>query len=374
MGCGASQGALAVGQPAAAVANRGGHEILTTQQRTFGEYFIRKVREEQRAGALEHLRALVEELMEQEDFDINYADKAKGWTAYHYACDEGLMQQVVILLGCGCDTARLTPQGQTGWGRARRGRLRGADVYIRERCDLLAGFLESVAKKGEHINLRFEWARQMLIEGEKLEKKQDMDGAHVAYKIGAVRLNYRAAQLSRRAKVLLMETMAQFGPEPEVSLTGFEHTADGHPVPRHPVPQWIHPAQREALREALYGGLSSGQLHALALREKEEEQTRLEAEAAAAAEAARLAADEAARLAEEEAARRKAEEDALAAMPVHLWEAHKLKQEAAAEDADAEARRLGAPHRAATQIQALVRGRKARRVRVHIIGHARNNM
>jgi hypothetical protein len=243
MGCGASHSSAGTTARAQSTAQRPGGAVVAAAvvaaRRHLGNYLIRRVTEPEHSRVSD-LRSVVEELMVTDGFDINYADE-KGWTAYHHACERGSLQVVVVLLGCGCDTARCSAIGHTGWARARRGAKRAASMAQQEACAAMAAFLEGVAKKGEHVNLRFEWAAQMLEEGSRHEAERSFELAHASFKVGAARLSYRATQLTRRAKVLLMDVVSMFGPEPEPELTGFEPVqgaGSGGRGGRHPLPVW----------------------------------------------------------------------------------------------------------------------------------------
>ena len=267
MGCGASRPPPpppldANGEPVAA--------RKTTPQDLMGEFLVTKIRAPIRAGSVGELRSIIDELQENAA-DLDYADAEKGWTAFHYACDRGELEKVMLLVHAGCDTGRPTPAGQTGWERAQQYSHRAPTEKIQRGCEGVSGFLESVARKGMHVNLRFEWGRQMIAEGSKFEEERQWTSAHSAYKVGAARLNHRSNQLNARAKVLLLAAIGRFGaapePEPEPQVVSVE-SAD-----RVPVPTWVHPAQRAALRQVLFDGVHSGaakeaEKRAAELREK----------------------------------------------------------------------------------------------------------
>ena len=205
-----------------------------------------------RPGGVSELRDILNELVEH-GANLDYADQ-KGWTAFHYACDGGERDKVMILVHAGCDTGARTPTGETGWERAQQYSQRAPTPARQAGCEAVAKFLESVARKGTHVNLRFEWGRQMIEEGARFEAERQWTSAHSAYKIGAARLNHRSAQLSARAQVLLLATIGQFGPAPQPEPEVVEIES----VDRVPVPAWVHPAQRAALRQALFDGVHSG--------------------------------------------------------------------------------------------------------------------
>jgi hypothetical protein len=249
MGCGASRG----GPPPVPAATAPGAVERPQKETVMGEFLINKIREETRPGGVGMLRDILDELVEN-GADIDYADADKGWTAFHHACDGGEVDKVMLLVHAGCDTGRRTPAGQTGWERAQQFAQRAPTPARQSGCEQVAGFLESVARKGMHVNLRFEWGRQMIAEGARFEAERQWTSAHSAYKIGAARLNHRSAQLNARAKVLLLAAVGKFGPAPEPEPEVVEvESAD-----RVPVPTWVHPAQRAALRQTLFEGVHSG--------------------------------------------------------------------------------------------------------------------
>lgn len=249
MGCGASRGA----QPP--VGSEGGGDAVVRDQKrmVMGEFLIKKIREETRPGRVTELRDILNELVEH-GADIDYADAEKGWTAFHYACDAGERDKAMILVHAGCDTGVRTPASETGWERAQQYAQRAPTPARQAGCEAVVMFLESVARKGMHVNLRFEWGRQMIEEGARFEAERQWTSAHSAYKIGAARLNHRSAQLNARAKVLLLAVVGKFGPAPQPEPEVVEIES----VERVPVPTWVHPAQRAALREALFEGVHSG--------------------------------------------------------------------------------------------------------------------
>ena len=327
------------------------------KQQLMGEFLIRKFRQPAAAsGGVSGLQEAMQELLDN-GADLDYTDDEKQWTAYHHACDEGELHKVMMLVNAGCDTGKLTPAGQSGWERATQFSQRAPTPARQTGCQAVATFLESVARKGAHVNLRFEWGKQMIAEGMQLEEERNWEGAHSAYKVGAARLNHRANQVNARTKVLLMECMHKFGPEPEPE----PEREDPDSASRMRVPTWVHPAQRTAVREALFAERDSGfkELAAASIRREEAiearkaksaeaEQAREELEAQARARAARKAEAQAAAAAAtlEDKARAEAEAAARAAaeaerakladedrMAAEALAARKIRQDK--EDADA---------------------------------------
>ena len=137
MGCGASK---APGLPLDA----NGEPVVprkTTPQDLMGEFLVTKIREPIHAGSVGELREIMEQLQEN-GADLDYADKEQGWTAFHYACDKGELEKVVLLVHAGCDTGTPTPAragqmstaGQTGWERAQQYSDRAPTEKIQRGC------------------------------------------------------------------------------------------------------------------------------------------------------------------------------------------------------------------------------------------------
>lgn len=315
MGCGASR---AHRLPHPALATEGDSSAAQSSQKEvlIGEFLIKKTRENTSPGGASEFREILNELIEN-GANLDYVDAEKAWSAFHYACDAGNKDKVIMLVNAGCDTGLRTPAGQTGWERARQYAKRAPTPALQSGCEEVAAFLESVARKGLHVNLRFEWGRQMIEEGGRFESERQWASAHSAYKIGAARLNHHSAQLGARAKVLLLAAVGKFGPapQPEPEVVQVESPD------RVPVPTWVHPAQRAALREALFDGVHSG----------------------AAKEAEKRAAERREIAVAEREAKEKSRADQLAARLEAAQEKEKARQQAkaarAAEIAGASARR-----------------------------------
>lgn len=352
MGCGASSSRAA--QPLLVASENGGAGAVERSQKEvlMGEFLINKIREQTRPGGVTELRTILNELVEN-GANIDYVDTQKGWTAFHYACDAGDRDKVMILVHAGCDTGARTPAGETGWERAQQYAQRAPTPARQAGCEAVAAFLESVARKGMHVNLRFEWGRQMIEEGARFEAERQWTSAHSAYKIGAARLNHRSAQLNARAKVLLLAAVGKFGPAPQPEPEVIEiESAD-----RVPVPTWVHPAQRAALRQALFDGVHSGAAKEAEKRAAERRDVAIAARKAKEKQkadqlAARLDAAQEKERAKQQAKAAAEAEKAEASAQRELNASQKAEQaaiKAGEEDEDEMARRANAARKAAEQ-------------------------